>query len=194
MLSYEPVFIHLTNPCTTTFLLQGHSSQWSFPNSLQFRLHIPFPTLLLQHASAKVYRALSALHVYLFPTRLWSQQAQALYLICHCNPGNGAFPGGQEGGWEAPIFWPPDTKNRLIGKDPDAGKDWRQEEKGTTEDEMVGWHHWLDGHEFEQVLGVGDGQGSLVRCSPWGHSRSQLSNWTELILRLKICHNIVVVV
>ena len=67
---------------------------------------------------------------------------------------------------EAPIFWPPDMKNWLIGKDPDAGKDWRQE-KGMAENEMVGWHHRLDGHEFEQALGVGDGQGSLVCCSPW---------------------------
>ena len=68
---------------------------------------------------------------------------------------------------EAPILWPPDVKSWLIGKDPDVGKDWRQEEKGTTEDEMVGWHHRLDGHEFEQAPGVGDGQGSLVCCSPW---------------------------
>ena len=69
---------------------------------------------------------------------------------------------------EVPILWPPIAKNWLIWKDTDAGKDWRQE-KGTTEDEMVGWHHWLDGHEFEQALGVGDGQGSLACCSPWGH-------------------------
>jgi len=69
---------------------------------------------------------------------------------------------------EVPILWPPDAKNWLIGKDSDAGIDWRQEEKGTIEDEMAGWHHWLDGHEFEQTLGVGDGQGSLVCCSPWG--------------------------
>ena len=68
---------------------------------------------------------------------------------------------------EAPILWPPDVKHWLIGKDPDAGKDWRQEEKGMTGDEMVGWHHQLDGHEFEQALGVGEGQGSLVCCSPW---------------------------
>ena len=59
-------------------------------------------------------------------------------------------------------------KSQLIGKDPDAGKDWRQEEKGTTEDEMVGWHHWLDGYEFEQIPGNGEGQGSLACCSPWG--------------------------
>ena len=70
---------------------------------------------------------------------------------------------------EAPILWPPDVKNWLIGKDPDAGKDWRQEEKGSTEDELVEWHHRFDGHEFEQALGVFDGQGSLACSSPWGH-------------------------
>ena len=72
---------------------------------------------------------------------------------------------------ETPILWPPDAKTWLNGKDPNAGKDWRQE-KGTTEDEMVRCHHWLDGHEFEQALGVGDGQGSLVCWSPWGHKES----------------------
>ena len=68
---------------------------------------------------------------------------------------------------ETPIFWPPDAKNWLIGKDPDAGKDWRQEEKGMTEDEMVGWHHQLNGHDFEHAMGVGDGLVSLAYCSPW---------------------------
>ena len=72
---------------------------------------------------------------------------------------------------EAPILWPPDVKSPLFGKDPDAGKDGGQEEKRTTEDEMVGWHHQLSGHEFEQALGVGGGQGSLACCSPWGHKR-----------------------
>ena len=76
---------------------------------------------------------------------------------------------------EAPILWPPDVKNWLIWKDPDAGKDWRQEAKGITEDEMVGWHHQLDGCEFWQVPGVGDGQGSLVCCSPWGHKESEMT-------------------
>ena len=81
---------------------------------------------------------------------------------------------------EAPILWPPDAKNWLIRKDADAGKDWRQEEKGITEDEMVGWHHWLGGHEFEQAPGVGDGQGSLVCCSLWVSRESdtiELLNW-----------------
>ena len=68
---------------------------------------------------------------------------------------------------ETPIFWPPDAKNWFIGKDPDAGKDWRWEEKGMTEDKMVGWHHWLNRHEFEQTPGVGNGLGSLMCCNPW---------------------------
>ena len=85
---------------------------------------------------------------------------------------------------EAPVLWPLDGKRQLIGKDPDAGKDWRQEEKGTTVDEMVGWHHQLNGHEFEEALGDGEGQGSLVCCSPWGHKGSdtteQLNNNSNL--------------
>ena len=83
---------------------------------------------------------------------------------------------------EAPILWPPNVKNWLTGKDPDAGNDWRQEEKGMTEDEMVGWHHQLDGHEFEQALGVSDGQGGLACCSPWGRKELDMTerlNWTE---------------
>ena len=77
---------------------------------------------------------------------------------------------------EAPKLWPPDPKNWLLGKDPDARKNWRQE-KGTTEDKMVGWHHQLDGCKFEQVPGVGDGQGSLVCCSPWDHKESDTIEW-----------------
>ena len=78
---------------------------------------------------------------------------------------------------EALILWPPDAKNWLNGKAPDAGKDWRWEEKGTTEDEMVGWHHWPDGHEFELAPGVGDGQGGLVCCSPRGYKESDTTEW-----------------
>ena len=80
---------------------------------------------------------------------------------------------------EVPILWPPDVKSPLIGKDPNAGKDWRKEEKGTTEDEMVWWHHRFNGHEFGQTPGDGERQGSLVCCSPWGHKESTwLSDWT----------------
>ena len=78
------------------------------------------------------------------------------------------FIGRTDAEAEAPILWPPEAKNWLIGKDLDSGKDWRQEEKGMTEDEMVGWHHWLNGYEFEKALGVGDRQGSLVCFSPFG--------------------------
>ena len=80
------------------------------------------------------------------------------------------------------ILWPSDVKNRLIWKDPDAGKDWRWGEKGTTEHEMAGWHHLLHGHEFEWALGIGDGQGGLACCSPWGRKeldRTERLNWTE---------------
>ena len=93
------------------------------------------------------------------------------------------FIGRTDAEAEAPILWPPDEKNWLIGKDPDTGKEWGQEEKVMTEDEMVGWHHWLDGHEFEQAPGVGDGQGSLACCRPWGFKESNTTewlNWTEL--------------
>ena len=82
-----------------------------------------------------------------------------------------------------PTLWPPDGKNWLTGKDPDAGRDWRREEKGMTEDEMVGWHHWLSGHEFESTLRVGDLQGSLACCGPWGRKESDMTDWlnsTEL--------------
>ena len=92
------------------------------------------------------------------------------------------FIGRTDAEAEAPILWPPDAKNCLIGKNPEAGKDWRQEEKGMTEDEMVVWHHLLNGHEFEQVLRVGDGQGSLACCNPWGWRESDTTeqlNWTE---------------
>ena len=86
------------------------------------------------------------------------------------------FIGGTEAEAEALILWTPDVKNWPIGKDPDAGKDWRQEEKGTTEDEMVGWHHRLNGHEFEQAPGDGEQEGELV-CSPWDFEESDMTEW-----------------
>ena len=92
------------------------------------------------------------------------------------------FIGRTDAEAEAPIVWPPDAKNRLMWKDPDAGKDWGREEKRTREDEMVGWYHWLSGHEFGQASGVGDGQGGLMCCSPWGRKESDMTerlNWTE---------------
>ena len=94
------------------------------------------------------------------------------------------FIGRTDAEAETPTLWAPDVKKWLTGKDPDAGKDWRREEKGTAEDEMVRWHHWLDQHESEQAPGVDDGQGSLACCSPRGHKESDMTewlNWTEFL-------------
>ena len=97
------------------------------------------------------------------------------------------FTGRTDAKAATPILWPPHMKSWLTGKDPDAGKDWRQEEKGMTEDEMVGWYHWLNGHGFGWTPGVGDGQGGLACCGSWGHKESDTTeglNWTELIAKL----------
>ena len=95
------------------------------------------------------------------------------------------FIGRTDAKAETPILWPSDAKNWHLGKDPDTGKDWRQEEKGMSEDQMVGWYHWLDGHEFEQAPGVGDGHGSLACCSPWGLKESDMTVWWDGILHIK---------
>ena len=92
------------------------------------------------------------------------------------------FVGSTDAEAETPILWPPEGKSWLIGKYPDAERDWGQEEKGKTEDEMAGWHHRLDGHEFEWSLGVGDGQGGLACCDSWGCKESDTTeqlNWTD---------------
>ena len=97
------------------------------------------------------------------------------------------FFGRNDAKAETPVLWPPHVKSWLIGKDSDAGRDWGQEAKGTTEDKMAGWHHLLDGREFEWTLGVGDGQGGLVCCNSWGHKESDMTewlNWTELKVKL----------
>ena len=97
------------------------------------------------------------------------------------------FTGRPDAKAETPILWPPHAKSWLIGKDPDAGRDCGQEEKGTTEDEMAGWHHRLDGHELEWTPGDADGQGGLVCCFSWGHKELDMTerlNWTELKLLL----------
>ena len=96
----------------------------------------------------------------------------------------GDFFGRNDAEAETPVLWPSHAKSWLIGKDSDAGRDWGQEEKGMTEDEMAGWHHWLDGHESEWTPGVGEGQGGLACCDSWGHKESDTTeqlNWTELV-------------
>ena len=105
------------------------------------------------------------------------------------------FIGRTDAEAETPILWPPHAKSWLIGRDPDSGRDWRQEEKGTTEDEMAGWHHRLDGHESEWTLGIGDGQGGgLECCSSWGHKESDMTerlNWIELRLKQRFSNILV---
>ena len=98
------------------------------------------------------------------------------------------FIGRTDAEAETLIFWPPDAKNWLTGKDPDAGKDRRQEEKGTTEDEMAGWHHWFDGYELGWTPGVGDGQGGLACCSSWGRKESDMTERLNWLLR-ECCPN-----
>jgi len=93
------------------------------------------------------------------------------------------FFGRNDAKAETPVLWPSHAKSWLIGKDSDAGRDWGQEEKGTTEDEMAGWHHWLDGHESQRTPGVGDGQGGLACCDSWGRKESDTTErliWSDL--------------
>ena len=94
------------------------------------------------------------------------------------------FTGRMDAEAKTLILWPPEVKSRLIGKDPDSRKDWRQEEKGMTEDKMVGWHNLFNGHEFEQSLGDCEGQGSLVCCSPWGCKKSDMTEWLNWVCNL----------
>ena len=107
------------------------------------------------------------------------------------------FFGRNDAKAETPVLLPPHAKSWLIGKDSDAGRDWGQEEKGTTEDEMAGWYHWLDGRESEWTLGVGEGQGGLACCDSWGHKESDTTeqlNWTEqhgdAFIQVKTLHTI----
>ena len=89
------------------------------------------------------------------------------------------FIGKTDSEAKTPILWPPDVKNWLLGTDPDTGKDWRREEKGMKEDEMVEWHHWQNGHEFEQAPRVSDRQGSLTCCSSWRHKELDMTEWLK---------------
>ena len=131
---------------------------------------------------------------------LWRKLSAEALMLLNCGVGEDSweslglqgdqhwdFFGRNDAKAEAPVFWPPHVKSWLIGEDSDAGRDWGQEEKGTAEDEMAGWHHWLDGLESEWILGDGEGQGGLACCDSWGCKESDTTewlNWTEL----KVCY------
>ena len=140
-----------------------------FPGDLMLILLFLFTTLLGDTGSATPYLMYpSSIGLYLFIPSFIQQILLSIFY--------------QELSWaktdteaKAPILWPPDAKSWLIGKDPNAEKDWGQEDKRTKEDEMVGWHHWINGHEFEQTLGDGEGQGSLACLSSWGHKESDMT-------------------
>ena len=121
----------------------------------------------------------------------WTSRRSNQSILKEISPGDQSneqlqhqFIGRTDAEAETPILWPPHAKSWLVGKDPDAGRDWKQEEKGMTEDEMVGWHHQLDGHEFVWTPEFGDGQGGLACCGSWSHKESDTTdqlNWTELM-------------
>ena len=122
-----------------------------------------------------------------FELRCWTRLSRVPWTARRFNQSilkeiSSGFHGQTDVEADTPILWPPDVKSWLTRKDPDAGKDWGQEEKGTTEDEMAGWHHWLKGHGFGWTPGVGDGQGGLACCNSWGRKESDTTerlNWTE---------------
>ena len=159
------------------------SSYESIPNSLRFAL--PSFILLLYNMCNTLFQIVQSSFS---STRLWALDWKVSRCLCYSsaqhkeiqpvNPkGNQSWLFTGRTDIEAPILWLPDVKNWLIGKDPDAGKYWSQEEKGVTEDEMVGWHHWLNGHGFGWTPVVGDGQGFLACCGSWGHKESETTEW-----------------
>ena len=131
-------------------------------------------------------------HLFFYPViffKCWNKCLDICFMFFNIIHQSWVFIGRTDVEAETPIIWPPDAKSWLIWKDPDAGKDWGQEEKGTTEDEMVGWHHRLNGHGFGWTLGVGDGQGGLRCYSSRGRKESDMTeglNWTELSATLFI--------
>ena len=129
---------------------------------------------------------------------LWRKLSAKELMLLNCSVGEDSweslglqgnqswvFIGRNDAKAETPILWPPHAKSWLIGKDSDAGRDWGQEEKGMTEDEMAGWHHWLDGREFAWIPGVGDGQWGLMCCNSWGRKELDMTEWLNWTKKFK---------
>ena len=161
-----------------------------FPTKVCLVKAIAFPVAPYGRESSTVKKAERALKNWCFWTEVLEKTLESSLDCKEIQPVNPSgnqfwiFTGKTDAEAKAPILWLPYAKNWLIWKDPDAGKDWRWEEKGMTEDEMVGWHHWLNGHEIEQAPEAGDEQGSLVCCSPRCHKKSDTTEqlkWTELM-------------
>ena len=157
-----------------------------FPTKVPVVKAMVFPVVMYGCERWTIKKA-ECLRVYWFFWTVMLEKTLQSPLNCKIKPVNPKgnqvliFTGRTDAETEAPILWPLDEKSRLIRKDPDDGKDWRQE-KGMTEDQMVGWHLWFNGHESEQAIGDGEGQGSLACCSPWG--RKQLDMTEQLNNRL----------
>ena len=172
---------------------------YSFPILNQFVV----PCLVLTVASWPAYRflrrqvrwsgiliSLSIFNSLLLPTQTLESplDCKEIQLVHSEGDQPWDFFGGNDAEAETPVLWTPHAKSWLIGKDSDAGRDWGQEEAGTTEDDMAGWHHWLDGHESDWTPGVCDGQGGLACCNSWGRKESDMTewlNWTDLTIHQK---------
>ena len=142
-------------------------------------LEVPvFPVVMLDYNESWVMKNWCFWTVVLEKTLESPLDCKEIQQVHHKGDQSWVFIGRTNAEAETPILWPPDAKSQLIRKDPDAGKDWRQEEKGMTEDEMVGWHHPLDGHKFEQAPRVADGQGSLACC----RSQSDTTEWLNWLM------------
>ena len=155
-----PTMVHISKVMWFFFFSSSHVEMWDLDNKNGWALkNWCFQTVVLEKSLESTFNCKEIKSVNTKGNQPW---------LCI---------GRSDAKAEGPIFWPPDAKRWLIGKYSDSGKDWRQEDKGMTENEMDGWHHWLNGHEFVQSPGDGEGQGSLVCCSPWGCKDSDTTEW-----------------
>jgi len=151
------------------------SSGITLPTKVRLVKAMVFPVIIYRCESWTVKKA-EHRRINAFELWCWRRLLRVPWTARRSNQ-SWAFIGRTDAEAETPIFWPPHAKSWLIGKDPDARRDWGQEEKGTTEDAMVGWHHWLDAQEFGWTPGVCDGLGGLACCDSWGCKESDMTEW-----------------
>ena len=155
----------------------------TFPTKVHLIKAMVFPVVIYGCESWTIKKA-EQQRINTFESWCWKRLFRGTRIFCKefkaVNPKrtqSWIFIRGTDAEPEAWVFWPLDEQSWLAGKNPDAGKDWRQEKNGVTEDQRVGWHHWLNEHEFEQVSGDGEGQGDLACCSPQGHKELDMTEW-----------------